>query len=907
MRITSGKWRHPLHSILLTGLLLNPVSGLAAGEQQQWNIPAQPLDVTLGQVALQAGVNIGAKSEWLAGLQAPALKGQMSLEEVLARILADTGLHYEMASEQNVVLRLPVPRVDEEKTIILGQSHLPYSGYTLLNDQQLRSTPAGNGNLTDLLERVPAIESQGVSRSSQGAGELKPENISINGARFFQNAFVVDGISINNDLDPGYSAATSFDRIGSHSQGLYVDTNAIASVRVNDHNISASAGKFTGGTVEVDTKSYAGEDSFGVSWRHTSDSLTRYHYDEEQAEAFENGELGWFQATNNVQPRFKKNFYNLYGSFGHGKDWGSFLTLSRSRSTIPFLNSSTRSYQVDPDGTLHAGEALAAGDINQYRQNENLTLKTSWTPSEHERLDIRMLYGTGESVHQLGAVPDSEFTNNHHSLSLGLGYQNMTALGQYSVDFDVTRMGDKRDSDNEYYAVISGLHSVRAEASGGPYALDNTQTSTTLKPAFRFNSQTFLGAEHHIAMGADITHKQMETVRPDTTLSHTFMCFTGACTPDTLNYFSKAYNHAYQLDIDQNEYAFWLEDDIRAGRLQVRPGVRVDYNSFLENTDIAPRLAVNWDLFGDRKTRLEAGFNRYYGRSFMELQAKGIRDASLTTVLNPGKPFETEIKGSTDWRTLMGLKTPYDEERVLGISHATEDFRFSLTGVNRKGRDQINSHYDRALGETYYTNDASSDTDILTLEVASTNNLPFAGAWWGIHGSLKWMDRTSNQLYESYGNNAVYDGSLGGGYQVDRTDKVVYDGQVIDRGELPVNAFGTPLKAQLSISTLWPEHHLTMNNFFTWKDEYEHLRKLSAVATDPASGDRLHAFVKESYDQSYTWDMQLRWEPRFNDMSPYVQFDVLNVLDDQNVASAGSSGILYDIGRQYWLELGVHF
>jgi len=42
-------------------------------------------------------------------------------------------------------------------------------------------------------------------------------------------------------------------------------------------------------------------------------------------------------------------------------------------------------------------------------------------------------------------------------------------------------------------------------------------------------------------------------------------------------------------------------------------------------------------------------------------------------------------------------------------------------------------------------------------------------------------------------------------------------------------------------------------------------------------------------------------------MRPYVQLDVLNVLDDQNLASANFSTVLYDIGRQYWLEFGVHF
>jgi len=908
MGMRRAAYRDRLCPVLLTGLLLNPVVSLAAEiSSQGWNIPAQPLEQTLTQIARQAGISIGVRGEYPDGIETPAINGQMDLDTLLSRVLEGSGLYYEKRMDGNIVLLPATYSGEAEKVVITGHSDAPYGGAVRLPGQLLSATPSGNGNLTDLLEQIPAIESQGASRSSHGAGEIKPENISINGARFFQNAFEVDGIGINNDLDPGQGDPSSMDRIGSHSQGLYVDLDAIASVVVKDHNISAEDGGFTGGKVDVETRRYTGENSFGVSWRHTSDSLTNYHYDEEEAEEFEKGELGWFEVSNSIQPRFEKNFYNIYGSFGHGKDWGSFVTLSQNKSSIPFLNSSSRIYTVDPDGTLHVGDAVPAGEINQYRKNENLTLKTSWTPSDSERLDIRLLYGTGESLYQMGAVPDSEFTDNHHSVSLGLGYKNVAPLGRYSIDFDVTHMGDERESDNEYYAVIAGLNSDRAEASGGPYAMDNSQTTITLKPAFHFNPVSHMGVEHNIGLGAEVVRKEMSNERPSMALNHVFMCYTASCSPDTLTYFSKVYNYAYSFEIEQEEYGLWLEDDIRVGRLQVRPGVRVDYNSFLKNTDVAPRLAAYWDLLGDGKTHIEAGFNRYYGRSFMEYHAHAISNNYMTTVLRPGTAGETVLQGSTDWNTLTSLDTPYDDERVLGISHQFSDLRLSLTGINRKGRDQINSYYDRDIGETYYTNDSSSETDTVTLEMATTRSLPFAGAWWRFNGSLKWMERKSNQLYESYGSNAVYDGSLGSSYSVDRTDRVIYEGKAVDRQELPVNAMGTPLKAQLSVITTWPEYNLSMSNFLTWKDEYDSLRQLSNPGMDPDTGERLHAFVKEEYDQSYTWDLQLKWEQQFNDMRPYVQLDVLNVLDDQNVASASSSNVLYDIGRQYWLEFGIHF
>ena len=39
-------------------------------------------------------------------------------------------------------------------------------------------------------------------------------------------------------------------------------------------------------------------------------------------------------------------------------------------------------------------------------------------------------------------------------------------------------------------------------------------------------------------------------------------------------------------------------------------------DSALGNVDVSPRISVQRDLFGDDRTTLIAGVNRYYGRSF---------------------------------------------------------------------------------------------------------------------------------------------------------------------------------------------------------------------------------------------------------------------------------------------------
>ena len=59
-----------------------------------------------------------------------------------------------------------------------------------------------NHGITDLLKGNPNVAFSAKNAKSVRAGELAPQDISINGASYYQNNFTLDGASINNDLDP---------------------------------------------------------------------------------------------------------------------------------------------------------------------------------------------------------------------------------------------------------------------------------------------------------------------------------------------------------------------------------------------------------------------------------------------------------------------------------------------------------------------------------------------------------------------------------------------------------------------------------------------------------------------------------------------------------------------------------
>lgn len=88
---------------LAAGMLI--MTNLSASAQIVGDLPAQSLAATLLQLQREAGVNIIAPSEVLAGRNAPAVSGRVTVKEALARVLERNGLVAEQVSENTFVIR----------------------------------------------------------------------------------------------------------------------------------------------------------------------------------------------------------------------------------------------------------------------------------------------------------------------------------------------------------------------------------------------------------------------------------------------------------------------------------------------------------------------------------------------------------------------------------------------------------------------------------------------------------------------------------------------------------------------------------------------------------------------------------------------------------------------------------
>ncbi|MEO1903214.1 MAG: TonB-dependent receptor [Alcanivorax sp.] len=100
-RRSLAAWLTALSLIAATGALV-PLAARAqtgaeaAGQTHSFDIPAQPLDAALIQFGQQAGLEVTASSALVAGKQARAVQGRLSVGQALERMLAGTGLDYQL-------------------------------------------------------------------------------------------------------------------------------------------------------------------------------------------------------------------------------------------------------------------------------------------------------------------------------------------------------------------------------------------------------------------------------------------------------------------------------------------------------------------------------------------------------------------------------------------------------------------------------------------------------------------------------------------------------------------------------------------------------------------------------------------------------------------------------------------
>lgn len=893
-------------------------------KSMDFDIPAQLLSRALIDFGQQAGVQISVDSRLLQGKQAPAVRGALAGEQALQRLLEGSGLRWR--HDAGVLTLEPLLRSASHNgevtldDIEVSAEQRP-QGETVIERKTIEALPAGNGDITSLLKGHPNVQFDDAQLSSKTPGEISPANVSINGAQFYQNAFLVDGLNMNNDIDPAQDNPNLAADVPGRSQGLALDTDLLDNIRVYDSDVPAAYGRFNGGVIEANTRRPSKELHGKLSVQTTRSSWTNYHIDESQRETFENS------AAYDEQPEFDKVITR--GTLeGHLTDeFGLLANFSQKRSTIPLSFYSANNVA-----------SMGFHEEEQRREIDNYFLKGVWQASERLALESSITYAPEENHYFRSNTLNSGFDTQSGGTQVNFKAIWDGDLVKVEQNLGWSRMELSRDSEyDDWYTwrkssskgwgvgTIAGGNSLE-----GGYG-DIEQAQETLQYKLKGDWQAFsaLGAEHLLQTGLELSQQDVRYERLTESSVYVSPKSTSTCTTSgsvvdnacalgsTVNgwpgqYLSSRTRYTTgEFEFTTTEWALYLQDEMRIGQLSLRPGLRLDGDDYMDQTTLAPRLAANYDLFGDQRTRLSAGVNRYYGRNITSWQLQDgrnrLRFTDTRSSLN--SPWTTTAN-ATNLVKFNQLDIPYDDEWTLGLTQQLAGLEYGLKYVKRKSREQIVRVSGSAIGQpssdptlsssyTTYTNDGRSETDIYTLTVTPLEDF----TWLGTHSNgqlaLDWRDNESSapsylDEYDEYVEN----------------DYIRYEGDFIRYADRPAENYNRPWTLRLTTLTEIPQWNLTWSNFFRYRAGY---RKVGDTGENvDYQGTQVNVWEERKFDAALTWDLRLGWEvPTAADQAVFVNLDLFNVLDKQVVADSSSvndSGTpTYEVGRQYWLEVGYRF
>ncbi|MFG6431825.1 hypothetical protein [Roseateles sp. LYH14W] len=787
----------------------------------------------------------------------------------------------------------------------------------------LRLTPAANNDVLSVLRMAPSLRLSNTQNNALTQGELAPPEISIHGAKPYQNLFLLDGLSLNNDLDPLPSrVATSVADVPGASLGMPIDKELICELQLLDSNVSAEYGGFQGGVVKAELcealHAFAGR----VTLKLARSAWQTLFVDPAREAALATS------TSEDLQARWDKQFWTAQLEGRPTSELGIVAQASYARSVIPLRGYAAAQTPNDP--TL--------ADKEQRRTQRDGMVKLTWRPDA----DTSAWFSVREQP-----LADRYFIVNSRNSSFEVqgGGRALTAGAQHALagwtvrhDLSHSDVRQSRRSDASYLRVWSwsatdknwgdgtrGAGSLSTEGSWGN--LDTEQRTAAYKLKLSRNTPlALLGAEHRLSAGLELSRREAFYARPNdqvayiaggrvattTCTSPTGVLDTESCSlapsaryPTSGQYWrERDVYRAGSFDVQAGQYGLWLQDTMRWGALSLRTGVRADRDELAREAVLAPRVSASWALGEHGATELEAGLNRYYGRSLFSMAIRE-KQATLQT---------TQQRRAADWawvqtgqflpmNRLKDLDVPYDDEAKLGVTQRFgAGWLASVHWVHREARDQIARVRERDTSGNYannqvysYNNNGRGSSDTVALELAPSR--PFTT----LAGSHQW--RVSAGRSQTRSNHVAYDEALS---DADANRLIVYKSQVMRYSDRPAENFNAPWAAHASLHSEWDGARISLFQSVRWQGGYRRVAETSR--TEQHDGQTLTVHEETAFPSTFTWDVSLRWEHRWGTHRPFVQLSVSNLTNRRNIISASTTGVIsYESGRAATVQVGYAF
>lgn len=753
--------------------------------------------------------------------------------------------------------------------VVYAQQNAGMSASQTVTAKEIKSSPSSNGNISDFLKANPNVRFEKSDESSFQRGEIKPAPISINGAEASQTSYFVDNVNVNNDL--GFESEILDGSLASlpmsdHAQAYFFDANLLSSVTVYDSDVSASLGGFAGGAVVAKTRQYDGTDGVQLRYRTSNSRWAKFHIEEKDRAKFEKAEPNGNSAD--YQPKYNKHFFSLSAQKSLGENAGLVAGFSRRTSHIQ-----QQRLVLGAGGNL---SSLKSDKQDHQRRSDNALLNFYWAANDNNRFELGLRYSNYLEKKYFATNVDSNLNDYHQAYGATLAWIHSFNSGVWTNTLAYDQFKDSRKSSATHMETV--IH-TDDEGEAVEYSRGGMGNSALTQQNIHFSSEYAMdpfnlgSTEHSISLGGiyQFTKYRFERYQQATSKITTVVKLEDFS-------FSNSQENLVPKGTVKTSYqniALYGEDLISWKNFEFRPGLRLERDNFLKNTNIAPRFVARWKPF--EETKISVGANRYYGRSFASMK------------LSEGIFKLDDVDGTSGkrYQSVQSLKTPHTDELSLGLQQQIGNFMLDARYIHRKNKDRIVLKGPQSNRRFEQGEDFSND--VYTLQIQNIEPWKLWFTEWRTSLGFDWLDTKGIDVGSNY----------------DPNELVILDGKLMSRNEMKskINNNREEWVARIGIDMNIPNYNIEWSNRIYVK------APIKGVNSDDDL-DGTPIYHSYNYGTHTQWDSSLRWQPKFfGQHSVYVKFDVLNVLNKtrKGISSSGDDYGFYAAGREYWLELGYEF
>ncbi|MCV6614374.1 MAG: hypothetical protein OIF35_05295 [Cellvibrionaceae bacterium] len=683
------------------------------------------------------------------------------------------------------------------------------NGSTSLSSTAIAELGRGDFDTTEIFSALPFVQMDNERRVATGKSiqSLAPANFAIAGGNYYNNNIMINGVGANSVMDVSNTNPLNANEVaGQTAQTVYLDPSLIGDIVVQDSNISAEYGEFSGGVVEMNVRQPKDEFSVTLSAAMQTDSWVDYLLDPDNRPD---------NSADLPEPSvFEKYKTSLSVDIPVNERFKMLAAYSRIESEVDY-------YLIDGYSTAPRGNGTVS---------ENFLLKGVYAISENLEAEGQVIYTPYDSESQSAAGIDNLYVGASDGAQAYFKLSGASGDMDWETQLAYSRSDAGRTAPNINYSLPSAAPSVdwcsrRNCTRGGLGALDQEQEDWTFDVKV---AQPLWQGE--LRYGAELSKIEAHKSRPQDVYAYSrakiyakLDCPSGdlGCVDD--EYITGQYQlwAAYSADIKLNKRIVWAEFQREFGEFDVRAGLRYSHDDFLANDNIAPRFTASWEFLPD--TRLTFGANRYFGKSMVSYAIRSqYPDRYMYrrgAVKDDNGVYQAEDwalyahSRSTDYKQAE-LDTPHSDELTLALEMPTPlRGKFKIEAIKRDHKDSFARSNDTRVsfnadtGKTLFTrqyeitNEGFTDYEALSLQWQTAFDKH------GFAINMTWSDTLVFAAQEDYFDEV--DGSELS------SDFVYYNGQVISKADVSMiesrSNFGSSFRGWMAWSARWFNDTLSTN------------------------------------------------------------------------------------------------